>query len=190
MRLKKIIYLTALFLFLIIPVIGVGEYQRYTILRDLKWSIKDKEVGNSSSPDINFAWIPEQNKVVLGFPLMVENSADIDAIFSRVVFDVSIWGLESGGGEISQHHIVPVGGSKTLWINNFEANVNDFDNFVFTLSNTNNPQVDIDILITTYYPFFGLEFESGHSSISSHYPLDRDQVEMVVNKKLEPFIGV
>ncbi len=133
---RKLVYLAVAFLVLVVPVVGFGEYQRFSSLKDLVWGFQEKDVGGSSVPDIVFNWVPEQNKVVMDFPIRVENPRDFDVVFSKVAFDVSLWGLESGGGVISQRHVVPAKGSRTLWIRNFEISVKDFENFVFSVATT------------------------------------------------------
>lgn len=174
---------------LIIPVIGYGEYHRYTSLKDLNWGIKEKEMQGSSISDITFVWRSDQNKIVMDFPIVIENPADMDVVFSKIAFDISIWGLDAGGGEISQLHTVPAKGSKTMWIKNFEINVKDFENYVFTIAKGDKTKVDIDIAITTYYPFLNADVESGHATIEAEYALEKEEVERIIQKKLQPFVG-
>ncbi len=179
--------MATVFLVLIVPVVGIGEYRRFSGIKDLNFSFKEKEVQGSFSPDIAFTWLPGQNKIVMDLPIVIENPLDMDVVFSKIVFDVSIWGLGSGSGEISQRHVVPAGGSRTLWIRNFEVNAKDFENYVFTVAKGGNAGVDIDVSIITYYRFLNTEVEGGHATMKAVYPLERDVVRGIIEKKLEPF---
>ncbi len=89
---KRIIVLAAVFLVLIVPVVGIGEYQRFSGIKDLNFSFKEKDVQGSFSPDIAFTWLPGQNKIVMDLPIVIENPRDMDVVFSKIAFDVSIWG--------------------------------------------------------------------------------------------------
>jgi len=165
---------------------GIREYHRFSGIKDLNFGFKETMVQGSLSPDIAFTWLPGQNKIVMDLPIVIENPGDMDIVFSKIAFDVSVWGLGSGSGEISQRHVVPAGGSRTLWIRNFEVNAKDFENYVFTVAKGGNVVVDIDVSIITYYPFFDTDVEGGHATMKAVYSLERDIVEGIIEKKLKP----